>query len=110
MIFKEQDKRDGKTIRFRGIRNVYITINQDDQENKRELFISCTASGTTVRGLCEALGRVISIAIQHDSRLVQKIAKTLSGILSEQSFINDKYGKAESIPDAISKVLDDAAL
>ena len=107
MIFKNKDIREGKTIKFKGLQNIYITINKDEDQNIREVFINVCTSGTTLRGLCEALGRVISVAIQHDHRLISKIVKTLEGTISEVCFRNGKYGKVESIPDAIAKVLKD---
>ena len=105
MTFKNEDIRNGKTTKFNGTRKIYITTNEDDDGHIREVFVNFCASGTTTRGLCEALGRVISVALQHDHRLKEKISKTLEGIQSEIFFRNNVFGLASSIPDAISKVL-----
>jgi hypothetical protein len=56
--------------------------------------------------MSEALGRVISVALQHDYRLVGKIARTLEDISSDGAWQNGKLGRSYSIPAALAKVLD----
>ena len=59
--------------------------------------------------MCESLGRVISVALQHDYRLVGKIARTLEDISSDSVWSNNSMGRVFSIPAALAKVLDNCA-
>ena len=59
--------------------------------------------------MCEALGRVISVALQHDYRLLGKIARTLEDISSDGTWLNMSLGRVHSIPAALAKVLDNLA-
>ena len=59
--------------------------------------------------MSEALGRVISVALQHDYRLVGKIARTLEDISSDGAWNNGSLGRVYSIPAALAKVLDRCA-
>jgi hypothetical protein len=60
--------------------------------------------------MSEALGRVISVALQHDYRLLGKIARTLEDISSDGAWQNMNLGRVYSIPAALAKVLEHCAV
>jgi ribonucleoside-diphosphate reductase alpha chain len=104
--FCDMDVRSGSTYKFRGPAPLYITANKGGQGHVREVFLNTTKSGSTLHGMSEALGRVISVALQHDYRLVGKIARTLEDISSDGAWISASLGRVYSIPAALAKVLD----
>ena len=107
--FCDLDVRSGSTYKFRGPAPLYITANRGPQGHVREVFLNTTKSGSTLHGMSEALGRVISVALQHDYRLVGKIARTLEDISSDGAWISGSLGRVFSIPAALAKVLDKSA-
>ena len=102
-------ERHGSTFKFTGPAPLYVTSNKGDQGHVREVFLHTTKSGSTIHGMCEALGRVISVALQHDYRLIGKIARTLEDISSDGVWQNMSLGRVYSIPAALAKVLDNFA-
>lgn len=107
--FTDLDERHGSTFKWRGPAPLYITANRGSNGHVRELFLNTTKSGSTLHGMSEALGRVISVALQHDYRLVGKIARTLEDISSDGAWNNGSLGRVYSIPAALAKVLDRCA-
>jgi ribonucleoside-diphosphate reductase alpha chain len=107
--FTDLDERHGSTFKWRGPAPLYITANRGNNGHIRELFLNTTKSGSTLHGMSEALGRVISVALQHDYRLVGKIARTLEDISSDGAWNNGSLGRVYSIPAALAKVLDRCA-
>lgn len=107
--FSDIPERHGSTFKFSGPAPLYVTANRGDLGHVREVFLNTTKSGSTIHGMCEALGRVISVALQHDYRLVGKIARTLEDISSDGTWQNMNLGRVYSIPAALAKVLDNCA-
>jgi len=107
--FSDLPERYGSTFKFSGPASLYVTANKGENEHIREVFINTTKSGSTIHGMCESLGRVISVALQHDYRLVGKIARTLEDISSDSVWSNTSMGRVFSIPAALAKVLDHCA-
>lgn len=105
MTFNTLPKREGTTYSFSGPTMLHLIVNEDESGLIRELFVTATASGSTTHTLCDALGRVISIALQHNPDLIKKISLTLRDISSETVWTNGKLGQAKSIPDAIALAL-----
>lgn len=105
-MFNTQSERTGNTYKFIGPTKLYITINKDLDGVIREVFVNAASSGSTTRSLCEALGKSISISLQHRKEFIHSYIKKFSGDLSESSWHNKHFSEpATSIPDAISKVL-----
>jgi ribonucleoside-diphosphate reductase alpha chain len=104
--FTDMDERSGSTFKWRGPAPLYITANRGGQGHVREVFLNTTKSGSTLHGMSEALGRVLSVALQHDYRLVGKLARTLEDISSDGAWSNGSLGRCYSIPAALAKVLD----
>ena len=107
--FSDLGERHGSTYKFSGPASLYVTANKGEKNHIREVFINTTKSGSTIHGMCESLGRVISVALQHDYRLVGKIARTLEDISSDSVWSNTSMGRVFSIPAALAKVLDNCA-
>lgn len=104
--FNTQTERSGKTYKFTGPTKLYITVNRDFDGVIREVFVNAASSGSTVRSLCEALGKLISLTLQHRKELINTLVKKFSGDLSESQWRNTQFPEpAKSIPDAISMVL-----
>ncbi len=72
-----------------------------------EIFINISKHGSEISAFSEALGRVISIALQGGIP-VAKIADTLVGITGE-SATWDNGRLIKSVPDAVGKILRDYA-
>lgn len=88
---------------------MYVTVST---QNGRpvEMFMSMGKSGQVLNNFCEALGRTISIALQHGVP-IDAIIKTLEGINSDRPAwfrfeeTDKKPSQILSIPDAISQLL-----
>jgi ribonucleoside-diphosphate reductase alpha chain len=109
VAFSDLPERYGSTFKFSGPASLYVTSNKGENDHVREVFINTTKSGSTIHGMCESLGRVISVALQHDYRLVNKIARTLEDISSDSVWSSNSLGRVFSIPAALAKVLDSCA-
>ena len=90
--------------------SIYITANFDDDKRMFETFISIGKSGSILKSITEALGRVISLALRSGVD-IEDLVSTLSDIAgSEVWFYKSLRGKeivVKSIPDAASKMLAD---
>jgi hypothetical protein len=95
------------TFKFRGSANntMYIVVSIDEFGVPSGMFIQVGSSGSTIHNVCNALARVISIAIQNDKATALQIVQTMEDVKSEVVWISDLLGKADSIPAAISLVL-----
>lgn len=107
--FSELSERQGSTFKFNGPASLYVTANRGEQGHVREIFLNTTKSGSTIHGMCESLGRVISVALQHDYRLAGRIARTLEDISSDAVWQSSNLGRVFSIPAALARVLDNCA-
>jgi ribonucleoside-diphosphate reductase alpha chain len=108
--FSDIGERHGSTYKFSGPAPLYVTANRGELGHVREVFLNTTKSGSTIHGMSEALGRVISVALQHDYRLLGKIARTLEDISSDGAWQNMNLGRVYSIPAALAKVLEHCAV
>jgi hypothetical protein len=96
-----------QTHKFKGSSGttMYITVGVDEFNVVNSMFINIGSSGTTIHNVCNALARVISIAIQNDKATLLQIVQTLEDVGSETRWISDSLGVAESIPSSIALVL-----
>lgn len=86
-----------------GSGTLYTSLGMDETGLPVEIFINISKHGTDVSAFSEALGRVISIALQFGVP-VEEIADTIIGIMGDSSaWDNGKLIK--SVPDAVGKVL-----
>ncbi len=90
-----------------GSGTLYTSVGLDEYGVPVELFINISKHGSGVSAFSEALGRVISIALQHGVP-VDRIAETITGIVGDKpTWDNGKLIK--SIPDAVGRVLKEYA-
>jgi len=75
----------------------YITVNVDDDGRPREVFLSVGKAGSDITEMGEALGRLISLAIQNGSH-VADVANQLVGIGGFSKF-------SKSLPHAVGEAL-----
>jgi len=86
-----------------GCGNVYVTVNFNDGK-PFEVFITRGHTGTCVYSMNEALGRSISIGLQHGVPLGNYV-KTLRGIQCEKPLDFPKDKRCTSCADGLAKVL-----
>ena len=96
------------THKFRGSagNTMYIVVSLDEFNVPSGMFIQVGSSGSTIHNVCNALARVISIAIQNDKATALQIVQTMEDVRSEVVWISDTLGKADSIPAVIALVLE----
>jgi len=83
--------------------SLYVTINVNDSNQPIELFANIGKNGGDTAALAEAIGRLVSIALQNGVS-IQDISKTLRGITGSRPVWNE--GKLiKSVPDGIAQIL-----
>ena len=99
---------EGRTYRFTyNNSGLFITVNKDQQEKVREVFIERGKSGDEEKAAYEAMGRTVSIALQKGVE-VKEMIKTLRGIQTRNvSWHKTKDGSIplRSVPDAVAHAL-----
>jgi ribonucleoside-diphosphate reductase alpha chain len=90
-----------------GSGTLYTSVGLDENGFPVEIFINISKHGSDVSAFSEALGRVISIALQHGIP-VESIADTIIGITGDSSAW-DSGKLIKSIPDAVGRILKDFA-
>jgi len=103
---REEDVLSGQTYKFKGLNNIYITINRSLRGKPIEVFVSTGKSGNVVNGLAMGLGRLVSLALRSGTK-PEVIMKSLSGIETGDYYVNKRVGRVTSICDAVAKVLQD---
>ncbi len=83
--------------------SLYVTINSDEENEPVEVFANIGKSGGDTAALAEAIGRLISIALQKNVK-VEEVSQTLIGITGSRPVWNQ--GKLiKSVPDGIGQIL-----
>lgn len=96
--------RQGYVHEVKGPVNAYIIVSKDEEERIREVFISVGKAGTTLNGMFQGLGRVMSVALRKHPDLIEEFIHTLLGIETGEFYsCNGISGK--SLPDMIAKIL-----
>lgn len=90
-----------------GSGTLYTSIGFDETGSPVEIFINISKHGSEVSAFSEALGRVISIALQHGVT-ADAISDTLIGITGD-SVAWDNGKLIKSVPDAVGKILKEYA-
>lgn len=92
-----------RQVEFAKLGKVYITVNTDDDDNLYEVFVQWGRAGSDETTLTEALGRVLSLALQGGIP-PKELARTLRGIGGKTVVFHN--GKTySSIPDAVGKTI-----
>ncbi len=83
--------------------NLYVTINSNNEDKPQEVFITLGKNGGCVQSFVEAIGRLISVSLQHGVPLTA-LTEQLQGIqCAHPSLIPN--GKVLSVPDGVSVAL-----
>ncbi|MBN1626291.1 MAG: ribonucleotide-diphosphate reductase subunit alpha, partial [Deltaproteobacteria bacterium] len=90
-----------------GMGNLYVTVTELDGR-PFEIFATIGKSGRSTTAKTEAIGRLVSLALRSGVK-VEKIVDQLKGIGGEHP-VFQKDGLVLSIPDAISRVLENRYL
>jgi ribonucleoside-diphosphate reductase alpha chain len=90
-----------------GMGNLYVTVTEYEGE-PFEIFATIGKSGRSTTAKTEAIGRLVSLALRSGVK-VEKIVEQLKGIGGEHP-VFQKDGLVLSIPDAISRVLENRYL
>ncbi len=113
-------KRQGATVSVKTPSGTaHITMNHDEKGQPFEVFVEIGKAGSSIKAMAEAIGRLISLIFRlepippacagHADRQLergQEIIEQLSGIGGAHS-IGFGKNKVLSLPDAISKALDE---
>ncbi|MEM4714443.1 MAG: vitamin B12-dependent ribonucleotide reductase [Candidatus Nanoarchaeia archaeon] len=94
----------GKTYKIKtGYGNLYLTVNDDEKGRPFEIFATIGKSGGVLAAKCEAICRLVSLALRSGVS-VDEIIDQLKGIRGPMPAVS-KIGIVHSIPDAIAKIL-----
>jgi ribonucleoside-diphosphate reductase alpha chain len=104
MTFERPRLMEGKTLKLRLPQGgLYLTANLVDGEPK-EVFVTLGKSGGDEKADAEAIGRLISLYLQHGGN-TKSVISTLKGIKGK--YVSwDEGTQLLSIPDAIAKALE----
>lgn len=99
----------GETVRVRShLGNLYVTVNYTDEKDKtsvKEVFIHLGRAGTQVNALVEALGRILSIALQYGTPL-DELIRQMQGIKAGEGLRQEDGQVTFSVPDAVAYALE----
>ncbi len=102
--FERPKMMEGRTLKLRLPQGgIYVTANTDNGVLK-EVFVTLGKSGGDEKADAEALGRLISLYLQHGGD-IKNVVSTLKGIKGK--YVSwDEGTQLQSIPDAIAKALE----
>jgi ribonucleoside-diphosphate reductase alpha chain len=109
-IIERPVKVNGATYRIvTPLGSAFITVNQDDQGNPFEVFITIGKAGSEVAAMAEALGRMISTTLRFGNHKppidrAREIVEQLRGIGGGRS-VGFGPNKIRSLPDAVAKAI-----
>jgi ribonucleoside-diphosphate reductase alpha chain len=103
-------RRLGETYEVKGPLTAYITINQDEEERIREIFVQAGNIGTTLNSMFSAVGMLLSVSLRTNPDLIDKFIHTLSKVQAGEFFSCDLGPdedtiRGDSLPDLLSKIL-----
>ena len=83
--------------------SLYVTANKNGDDIIRETFVTLGKSGGDEKADAEAIGRLISLYLQHGGN-IQEVIQTLKGIQG-RDVSWDNGQQLLSVPDAVAKAL-----
>jgi ribonucleoside-diphosphate reductase alpha chain len=86
-----------------GLGPLYVTVNRNGSAEPFEVFANIGHAGSEVSAFTEAIGRLISVALQHEAH-PELVASQLMGIGGGRT-AGFGPSKVHSVPDAIGQVL-----
>jgi ribonucleoside-diphosphate reductase alpha chain len=102
--FERPKAMEGRTLKLKLPQGgIYVTANMANGETK-EVFVTLGKSGGDEKADAEALGRLISLYLQHGGD-IKNVISTLKGIKGK--YVSwDEGTQLQSIPDAVAKALE----
>jgi len=100
------DEREGKTIRVKGPVTTYITVNHDEEERIREVFVQAGDVGTTLNSMFAAFGMLLSKVLTLYPDSINNFIHLLSKIQAGD-FYSYRKKRANSLPHVIAMILID---
>jgi ribonucleoside-diphosphate reductase alpha chain len=102
--FERPKAMEGRTLKLKLPQGgIYVTANMTNGETK-EVFVTLGKSGGDEKADAEALGRLISLYLQHGGD-IKNVISTLKGIKGK--YVSwDEGTQLQSIPDAVAKALE----
>ena len=103
--FERPKVMSGRTLKIRLPQGgLYVTANSDEAGGLKEVFVTLGKLGGDEKADAEAIGRLISLYLQHGGD-IQNVIRTLKGIRGK--YVSwDEGVQHLSIPDAVSKALE----
>jgi ribonucleoside-diphosphate reductase alpha chain len=96
----------GKTVHLKMQQSsLYVTVNFDENNKIREVFVNMGHTGSQEKSYTEAIGRLISRYLQLNGD-VTAVIESLKGIKANDAIAWDRGIKLYSVPDAIAKALE----
>jgi ribonucleoside-diphosphate reductase alpha chain len=104
-VFERPKVMTGRTLKLRLPQGgLYVTANTDDVGAPKEVFVTLGKLGGDEKADAEAIGRLISLYLQHGGD-IQSVIKMLKGIRGK--YVSWEEGvQLLSIPDAVAKALE----
>ncbi len=103
--FERAKSLSGQTVKMKLPQgNLYVTANRNGDNVIRETFVTLGKSGGDEKADAEALGRLISLFLQHGGR-IQDVIHSLKGIQG-RDVSWDNGQQLLSVPDAVAKALE----
>jgi len=96
--------RSSLVFEVKGPVNAYVTTTFDEKKRIREVFISVGKAGTTLNGMFQAFGRIMSVALRRHPELIDRFIETLEGIETGE-FYNCNGITGKSLPDMVARIL-----
>ncbi len=104
-IYDRPNVLTGQTIKMKLPQgNLYVTANRNGDESIRETFVTLGKSGGDEKADAEALGRLISLFLQHGGN-ISDVIHSLKGIQG-RDVAWDNGQQLLSVPDAVAKALE----
>ena len=92
-----------RQVEFAKLGKVYITVNTGDDDRLYEVFVQWGRAGSDETTLTEALGRVLSLALQRGIE-PRELSRALKGIGGKTVVFHNGHTYS-SIPDAVGKTI-----
>ncbi|MGH9920528.1 MAG: vitamin B12-dependent ribonucleotide reductase, partial [Nitrososphaerales archaeon] len=104
-VFERPKVLTGRTLKLKLPQGgLYVTANSDEAGNMKEVFVTLGKLGGDEKADAEAIGRLISLYLQHGGD-IQSVVKMLKGIRGK--YVSWEEGvQLLSIPDAVAKALE----
>ncbi len=105
MSFERPKVMTGRTLKLKLPQGgLYVTANSDESGALKEVFVTLGKLGGDEKADAEAIGRLISLYLQHGGN-IQSVVKMLKGIRGK--YVSWEEGvQLLSIPDAVAKALE----